>query len=323
LAAKIEVRAGQQMQGVTLPLAKVKTAAIRGRLVNAAMAGAQARLTMYPDGSVLNNYSMQSVSVDAKGEFEILNVTPGSYWLMGSIQMSGKSYSNRLPVKVDGTEVKGLVVTLGTPVSVTGRVVVEPDGPADLSKMVLRLEPRPRTGVGTGQPPTTRPGDKGAFRFDDLSPGHYDVLFLSGMPEGAYVKSIRAGDADVVANGLDASSGGNVEITLSTKAGEVSGTANGTGATVVLLPLERERKELAGAYFNVTADQYGHFSVKNVPPGEYVAYGWEDIEPGAWFDPDVMKPLEGKSTKITVRESSKVEVTLPVIPMEDADGKKK
>ena len=64
--------------------------------------------------------------------------------------------------------------------------------------------------------------------------------------------------------------------------------------------------------------QYGRFTFKNVVPGEYKVYAWEDVESSAWMDPDFMKPLEGKGESVAVEESAQANVQVNVIPADSA-----
>jgi hypothetical protein len=278
---------------------------------------------LFPDTGLWNNLSLQSVTLDSKGEFEIRGVVSGSYWIMASLQLSGKTYSNRVNVTVAGANVEGVTLTLGAGISVSGRLIVDGETSQDLSSVQARLNQRPNSGLTAGMPPTARVGEGRSFRFDDVSPDQYDVILTSGLPDGFYLKSIHCGETDVLVSGLDASAvpGCAVEIVVSPNAGEVAGSVQNPesqqpapGASIALIPQEKERRERASGYFSASTDQYGRFAFKSVPPGEYKAYAWEDLEPGAYFDPDFMKPLADKGESVTVREKSQTSLQLKMIP---------
>jgi hypothetical protein len=150
---------------------------------------------------------------------------------------------------------------------------------------------------------------------------------VMGLPSGAYVKTIRSDQVDVLSSGLDTSSGAPaaVEVVISPKAATLSGTVQNSttgnpapGATVVLIPQEQERRGRQSWYKMITADQNGGFSLAGVPPGEYKAYAWEDLEFGAYMDPDFMKPFEDKGEAVTLRESDRNSVQLKLLPAEVA-----
>src|SRR5438552_2342122 len=146
---------------------------------------------------------------------------------------------------------------------------------------------------------------------------------VNGFPDGFYVKSIRSGEADVLAFGLDMTKGTPqaLEVIVSPDAASAKGRVqdqrtgqSAPGATVVLAPQEKERRDQA-AYYRVTwADQDGNYDINNVVPGEYKAFAWEDIENGAYMDPDFMKLIESKGEAVTFGESDRKTVALILIP---------
>jgi hypothetical protein len=51
-----------------------------------------------------------------------------------------------------------------------------------------------------------------------------------------------------------------------------------------------------------------------VVPGEYRVYAWEDVEYGAWMDPDFMKPLESRGEAVSVSEGGRQAIQVNLIP---------
>jgi len=142
------------------------------------------------------------------------------------------------------------------------------------------------------------------------------------LPPGFYVKSIKSGDTDLLAAGLDLTSGapGDLDVVLSPNAGQVTGLVQDAqsqpvaGATVVLIPQDQERREQQRDYRVATTDQAGGFNLTSVVPGDYRVYAWEDVESGAYFDPEFMKPVESRGEKISLHEKDQVILQLAVIP---------
>jgi hypothetical protein len=68
--------------------------------------------------------------------------------------------------------------------------------------------------------------DDGTFTLDNVSPDRYSLRVFNN-PDGTYLKAARMGDLDLLANGLDLTSGvseGMIELTLSSAAGAIDGT---------------------------------------------------------------------------------------------------
>jgi hypothetical protein len=76
-------------------------------------------------------------------------------------------------------------------------------------------------------------------------------------------------------------------------------------------PRLRHRSEL---YKNVATDQAGRFHLEDVPPGDYELFAWEDIEPGAWQDPEYLQTYRGRGKSVHIAEGSRESVQLTVIP---------
>jgi hypothetical protein len=194
----------------------------------------------------------------------------------------------------------------------------------------LNLRTRDPNGMMLGPTPNGRVKEDGSFTLSNVSADHFNVS-IYGIPDGFYVKSIRAGDDDVLANGLDLNRGaaGRIDIVLSPNAGVVEGAVQNekqqpaAGATVVMIPQGKERLDQMSYYKTVTTDQYGRFTLKSIDPGEYKVFAWEDVESGAYMDPDFVKPVENQGSSVTIRESSRESLQLKLIPAEAVSASEK
>jgi len=141
-------------------------------------------------------------------------------------------------------------------------------------------------------------------------------------PQGLYLKSVRSGDNDVMVSGLDLANGAApLDILMGVNPPQVGGSVvnaetgqPAVAVTVVLMPREKERQDQSYFYSTTNSDQYGNFTFNRVTPGEYQAYAWEDVQFGQWFDPEWMKPYEGKGETLTAKEGSPVTLKLTMIP---------
>ena len=79
--------------------------------------------------------------------------------------------------------------------------------------------------------------------------------------------------------------------------------------------LHREQSSL---FKTVTTDQYGHFTIKGITPGDYKLLAWEQIETGAYQDPEVLKLYDNDGESITIREGSHDNPQLKLIPADAA-----
>src|SRR5262249_50500130 len=83
-------------------------------------------------------------------------------------------------------------------------------------------------------------------------------------------------------------------------------------STVVLLPMNRNRIDLIRF---VTTDASGKFRFDRVPPGDYKLFAWDEVEQGAWQDPQFMQSFEERGMAIRVEEgTAPSDVRVFVIP---------
>lgn len=69
-------------------------------------------------------------------------------------------------------------------------------------------------------------------------------------------------------------------------------------------------------YRSVSTDQNGHFTMKGLRPGDYKLIAWEDIESGAYMDPEYVKPHESAGKDVTVAGADNQTVQLSAVPAE-------
>ena len=142
------------------------------------------------------------------------------------------------------------------------------------------------------------------------------AINVGGFPDNCYLKSVRYGGREVPESGIDMSGGGPLEITLSATAASVDGVVMDkdnkpvAGAIVALIP--KDGTQISGH----SADENGIISFKGLKPGEYKLIAWEDVEPGAYMDPDFVKPLDSKAKTVTLDASGHEAVQLKAIPVE-------
>ncbi len=218
--------------------------------------------------------------------------------------------------------IEGLLLQLGASSDLPGVITVEGKSSVNLDQTQVVLQPRdlavPAAAGSIG--PVGAVGEKGKFALKGVAGNRYLVQVKNG-PEGSYVKSVRLGDQDVTEEGLDLTGGvaGSLQITLSPEAAQVDGVVRDTdnqpvaGATVVLVPGSRRYS----LYREERTDQNGAFSLKGVTPGDYKLLAWEDIETGAYQDPEFLKKYESKAESLSLKPSDRRAVQLKMIPFED------
>ncbi len=319
-AAGVDITPGGQLRGLDMTLRRQRTVSIRGRVAGWQASGRQrVMLFLRPRGAAAPSMN-RTGSVDPNGNFEFRGVAPGSYTLVAAVPERGRGgLTARLPVEAGGANVENISVTLNPPLNVAGRVRADSQAPVSLAGIEVSLRPVEPVMFGPSIPSARAQAD-GTFAFANVSPDEYMVT-LSGLPDGFYVKVVAAGGQNVLLSGIDLNGdlAGGLEILLSPHAGQVAGVVQNeqqepaAGSTVVMVPQEKERRGLAQFYRTASADASGRFTVKNLDPGQYRVYAWREIEPGMYFDPDFMRPVENQGEPVNVREDGREEMKVRVI----------
>ncbi|MGI8741725.1 MAG: carboxypeptidase regulatory-like domain-containing protein [Bryobacteraceae bacterium] len=310
-AAPLEVAPGAQLRGIDVALAKTRAVRVRGQLINPSGNKRQAMISLMPRNSgFMGMMGRNNARVtDDKGSFELHNVVPGSYVLVAQMFNSDKPSMAKLPIEVGTSNIDGIQLTISPTQDLTGHVVVENNadtGGAVFNVYLLSKNPGPFGGGGAGQI-----DNNGTFTLKNLMPDAYSVN-VNGMRDNLYVKSIRFGDADVTESGVDFTQGvtaGEFTIVVSAAGGQIDGTVQNdksepaAGAMVVLIPAP-EKRENDRLYKTASTDQTGKFSIKGIVPGEYKLFAWEQVDFGAYQDPDFLKPYESKGESVSIKENA-------------------
>ncbi len=325
-ASVLEITPGAQLNGINMTLVRVRTVRVKGRVNVAAVSEGRRNINVMllpRDNAVFGMPRAIARVIDAQGNFQMRGVAPGSYTLRANFMQDNKQYSARLPLEVGNTNIEGIELDLQPPGVLEGRVVIEENGDLKGAQLSVMLQPRitgPMMGGAGGQLK-----DDHTFKLNNVGPDPYEVNVF-GLPEGFYLKSIRLGQQDVTESGVDFSQGISAEqltVVINPNGGQIDGAVQNAkgdaaiGATVTLIPDEAHRS-LSWMYKTANTDQNGRFTIKGVRPGEYKLYAWEEIEQGAYQDPDFVKPHESAGETVSVKPGSHEAVQLKVVPTENS-----
>ena len=151
-------------------------------------------------------------------------------------------------------------------------------------------------GFSGSAPPRARVGDDLKFSLKSVPPVRYAAT-VAGVPETCYVQSVKYGGSELTEAGMEMTNGGALEVTISAAAARVDAVVldkdgkPGWHAVVALIPKD-------GPTRVQTADENGMLSFKGLKPGEYQLLAWEDVETGAPYDPDFVKPFEAQAKSV-------------------------
>jgi uncharacterized surface anchored protein len=268
------------------------------------------------------SFTVGQASADAKGVFEVRGVPPGSYTVIaeqfGNAD-SEKVMRGRTSLEVGETNVTDVEVATGPGSTVSGHVRIDGKTNLDLSKMSVALDAQEDlASLGFAPDVSNIPvRADGTFTFQNVPEGTYRIN-LAPLPNGYYLKPSGEGDAVEAGLKVGHNRSAAVELTLSAGAGRVTGNVTKDdhafpGATVVLVP-DASRRGQARFYRQALTDQSGNFTIANITPGDYKLFAWEEIERGAYFDPDFMQSYEDSGKSVHVDEGGSASAQLELIP---------
>jgi protocatechuate 3,4-dioxygenase beta subunit len=331
-AAPINLPPGVIFSGVDLTVASVHTLRVQGQVINGVTGqpAQNAQIVLLPAqratggggrGGIRNVGNFRS-RINNQGAFEIRGVTPGSYELIAILNDRNNRMSARLPLEIGNSDVQNasLIVTPGF--SLTGRLAIEGQsatGNQDLPRIRVNLRPDAAAQVA-GAPPAAAVQADGTFKLDQVGRDDYR-LTVSGMPRNAYVKTARYGAVDVMSEGLrlDHQPTASLDITISSNTGIADGTVQNEkqeaepNVTVVFVP-DAARRSRLDLYRTTSTDANGHFHVEGLTPGDYRVFAWEEVEMGAWQDPDFLRTFEDRGKAVHISEGGTANIELRVIP---------
>jgi hypothetical protein len=145
-------------------------------------------------------------------------------------------------------------------------------------------------------------------------PGLHQLDF-EALPPDIYVRSVTAGDRDILTNGLNITADTELEITLGHSDAVISGTARAaTGeplinGSVILVP-DPPYRGVGLRYYKVMTDPNGQFEIHGIAPGSYKLFAWTELEGAAFRNAEFMKEFDDRGKPINVDQTTRQTVDL-------------
>jgi protocatechuate 3,4-dioxygenase beta subunit len=318
-ATPIEIAAGQEMRGADVPMRKIPTVHLRGRVVDGSGNPVTNTAVMVMNGDEPAGGAVgRSMGVvrGADGAFDIPGIAPGNYLLIVNrmVRDAGRS-TGTLRVQVGSQDVDGLVIRMADPAQVSG--VIRADDNPDLRSIRVSLDPMESLPMDMHSSRNLAEGN--VFTIPGVTHGKYrfDVV---GAPDGYYLKSVQIAGQEVLESGIAVSgSVAGVEVILAKGAASVGGTITGaegkplSQGVVALVPPAGKRDHWR-LFKTAMANQEGAYAFRNLPPGEYTLIAYSPgSDPTAVQNPEYLKQYESKGTVVKLAESASETEALKVV----------
>jgi hypothetical protein len=342
-AQPIAIRGGEDLRGWDIALRPSALFKISGRITSSVVAppsdtGSPLVMAFLhltdrdlgtPNDSAAANQAGRISLTPNTGAFEITNVPPGSYELLGrvadpSVGAGLAAFSwGRILVDVEDRDISGVSIAISPSPALKGTVRVA--GVGNLPPN-LRIALNPMGGssrVALYQLVATRGtpvAADGSFAVASVPPGQFRVAALPGLPPDFYIADVRQNSASVFDSGFTIGSREPepIEILIAPGAGVVEGVvADGPskvvpGAVVALIP-EAHRLQNRALYASMTADASGRFTFRGVAPGDYQVFAWESTPANAYQSASFLKKYEGLGRAVRVAPRATVSAEVPIV----------
>jgi hypothetical protein len=275
--------------------------------------------------------NMSNSMIAADGSFEFANVAPGRYNL--NIRPGGMQNPNAefavMPITVSNDDIDNVIVTTHVGAVARGALVTD-DGqapafrPDQVQVFAQTIEPMAMF-MPSGQ---NRVQDDYSFELTGLF-DRRRITASAGMAGGAasgwYLKSVLYDGQDITDSGMEFAPGRVYEgfqIVFSQKTTDLSGALTDDrgkpvlDATVVVFPANRERWTYQSRYVRtLRPDTNGRFSIKNLPPEDYMIIAVQNLESGQGSDPEFLTRAreEGKPFSLGEGETKAVDIKLSTL----------
>ncbi len=313
-AEAINLGVGETRMGLDFRLSLNRTARVSGRVESpegAPLEGQTVTLRFEFRGTgAVANPGVGSARTGRDGTFEIRDVPPGTYRLLGAGSMS---------VDVTGSDIDGLLLVPRVGSTVTGSVVTDEGTAPPFAPSGLRV--LLEQGNGGVLPAVRLQSVNPDWSYKLTSLGGPFLFRFNGLRDDWMLKEVRLGDKDITDSDFDVPTGDKqidgLQMVITRKIAKMSGDVldrdgKSTGdATVVLFPDDAKLWGPGTRFIRTTRpDANGRFTIGSLPAGVYHAIAKDFIQDGQWLNPAYLESVRRESSRFELSEGGSATVTL-------------
>jgi protocatechuate 3,4-dioxygenase beta subunit len=314
-ARRITLRLGEEAQNINLTLVAARYAVVSGTALNSANAPIREAVHLTPRDP--SGEQVGPVTTSADGRFTFQHVPPGEYSLAvyGAQSPVGIPEFADMPVIVGGEDVTGVVLTTAPGASASGRVAFE-----DGVKLDQRLFVR-TVGVAPGRSfANSSSGVNPDMTFTVSGLADRRTFRLGLVPDGWFLKSVTHEGVDITDTGYDfkpAQRVTGIQMLLTRRATTLSGAVQDdrgdpvSDYSVVAFSADASRWGYLTRFVrSARPDQDGRFSIRALPPDDYLVVAVEYLENGQELDPEQLRAWQAVGQKVSLAEAESKSISL-------------
>ena len=328
-AGVLKLAAGEERAGVDLQLQLVPSAKVEGVVTGPdGLPATSAQVSILSAGPA-DNLSMTGMMTsvfgggrpDAEGKFTLSGIAPGHHTVAARTGPAGRGARMggagaalwaTAEIDVNGQDITGLRLALEPGTHLTGHAVFQGTAPPpqDLTTVRVILTPvLSGSSVAAVIPPVPLDA-QGSFSLVGVTPGRYRLSSNAATPWA--LKSVTVRGQETLDTGVQVRPNepiGDAVLTFADRATTLLGTlqdATGRPASDYFIIVYASDKGFWAppsrrvAMTRPASD--GQFTVRNLPPGDYLVAAVTDVEQGEWMDPSFLEQLLGASIRVSLAE---------------------
>ena len=319
-AQRFTIGISQQLSDLVMALKPTRAVRVSGTVLTSDGRPATGMLNVMRITAGMGFTGNMGAMIKPDGSFQLNGVARGEYQFrtfpMGPTGPDTETAMAK--VTVADEDITDLQLVTSKPVSVAGRVIVDPAAAQSLPASLF-VTAFPMDGPNFGGLTPGRMADDYTFELK-TSPGRARIS-LSNPPAGWSIRAVRLNGADVIDSGIEFKPNQNVrglEVELTNKVSVVAGlvtTGRGEASrdyTAIAFPQDSDRwKDTNSRYIRTgRPDQDGRFKISGLPSGDYLLIAVDHINPGESSDPEFLERVRTKATRFSLSEGETKSIDL-------------
>ncbi len=316
-AQRVTVRVARETNDISFSLTPARLVQVSGRAVSSSgEPHVQSFVSLMPVDRFAAGgpMGMAGGMTGADGTFKINGVAAGTYnlALRPRNQPDPTAEFGNVRVTVGSDNVDNILIVTSRGATARGTIVSDDGTPLPVRPQQIRIFARPvepETMMIMGGEPKVN--DDWSFEINGLSEQRIIGASIAENQDWGF-KAVYVGGQDVTDSPIEFVPGRNVEgvqVVFSKKRTELSGGITNdrgqpeTDATVIIFSEDRARWTYASRFVRTARpNQDGRYSVRGMPPLDYLVIALREIETGQWQDPDFLESLRDQSARISLED---------------------